>query len=87
MTQILTPDHERWNEFIDLLSGPQYVNFDSDEMGGNVTWNCNGSTRKPQATAILKTMPEFDLEATLRYFDEHGGHCDCEVCFNVDTRH
>jgi hypothetical protein len=26
-----------------------------------------------------------DVVASLDYFNEHGGHCDCEILFNVDA--
>lgn len=50
----------------------------------DVTWICKGGTNQDLSTAILQTMTGIDVDATLRYFAENGGHCDCEVLFNVD---
>ncbi|HCM52933.1 TPA: hypothetical protein DIS57_03175 [Candidatus Wolfebacteria bacterium] len=29
-------------------------------------------------------MGNVDIEATLKYFDENGGSCDCNIVFRVD---
>lgn len=35
------------------------------------------------ATEILNTMPGIDIQGTLDWLHENGGHCDCEIMFNV----
>jgi hypothetical protein len=30
-------------------------------------------------------LNEEDVQGSLRYFEEYGGHCDCEILLNVDT--
>lgn len=80
---VMTPHHPRWQEFVERLEGPEGCNFREDDEGKTI-WNCSSETDKPLATAILRKMPDVDLEASLMYFHQHGGHCDCEILFNVD---
>lgn len=35
---------------------------------------------------ILKLIKGINIEKSLKYFDKHGGWCDCEVLFNVKPR-
>jgi len=78
----LKPGHPRWREFIDRLAGPEGCDFREKEGGGDYTWKCyNGHEL---AREILEKMGGIDVEATLGYCREHGGHCDCEIVFNVD---
>ena len=81
--KILTPEHDKWEEFIKRLEGPEGCDF-KGETASDMTWKCKGGMDKTFATAILKDMKEFDVDATLEYFEEHGGHCDCEIIFNID---
>ncbi len=76
--QPMTPNHPEWEEFMDRLSGEEGCNF--TEEG----WTCYGGHDKRFATAILQSMQGVDVEASLLYFEDHGGHCDCEIVFNVD---
>ena len=81
--RVMTADHERWNEFAERLEGPEGCNFRRDDKG-EMTWNCAGGTDKSLAVAILHRMGEdIDIPASLAYFEEHGGFCDCEIIFNV----
>ena len=75
----MTPKHPRWNEFCVRLAGPEGCDFKD-----NHTWKCDNTSNRPFATAILKTMTEIDIAASMEYFDDNGGHCDCEILFNVD---
>ena len=76
----MTLKHPRWEEFCTRLDGPE--GFKEDE-NGNITWECSGQDRT-FAVKILSTMPEIDTKASLEYFDNHGGHCDCEILFNIE---
>ena len=38
------------------------------------------------ASRRLLTVMGCDFDASLAFFREHGGYCDCEVLFNVDQR-
>jgi hypothetical protein len=82
MKTIMNPKHPRWDEFCERLAGSEGCNFKEDK-DGNTTWKCNGGYDKSYAIRILQTMPEIDIEKTLKYFDSHGGHCDCEILFNI----
>lgn len=79
---MMTPDHERWDEFIQRLSGPDGCDFQRDPF----TFKCAGGMDKTFATKILEDMgfASGEVAASLTYFEEHGGYCDCEIIFNVD---
>lgn len=86
----VTPNHPAWDEFADRLHGSEGCDF-KEEIPGDVdsiTWRCAGGWDKTYATAILRDIAthrdDVDVEASLAYYNEHGGHCDCEILFNVD---
>jgi hypothetical protein len=79
---MLTPEHLLWPEFCHRLGGEEGCNFQGE--GENITWTCKGGANQDYSRAILQTMARIDVDATLRYFSENGGHCDCQVLFNVD---
>ena len=79
---VMTPEHSRWEEFCKRLAGPEGCNFKTGAKHGTTMWKCAGGDDKTFATKILKAMG-MSVAASLAYFDEHGGHCDCEILFNV----
>jgi hypothetical protein len=83
---MLTPTHLRWKEFTQRLGGPEGCNF-RDGKNGLAIWNCGGRRDQSLSRKILGRMGFLDgeIEDTLEYFTEHGGHCDCEILFNVDS--
>jgi hypothetical protein len=87
MAEIMTPRSPRWEEFKERLAGPEGCNFREEEPGNpeSTTWRCSGGNRT-FAKAILKEMGGIDVEASLKFFEENGGFCDCEIFFNVDRR-
>jgi hypothetical protein len=38
------------------------------------------------AREILKGFPDVNIKASLDYFREQGGYCDCEILFNVNPK-
>lgn len=86
---VMDHSHPRWNEFLDRLEGPEGCDFKEKTPGdaNSITWKCNGGKDKTFATRILKDMDlsETEIQDSLDYFDAHGGHCDCEILFNVAT--
>lgn len=84
MNEIMTPKHDLWGEFMTRLEGPEGCDFREDE-NENVTWKCNGGTDKSKARAILESMPGVDVTGSLEFFEARGGHCDCEIIFNVNS--
>jgi hypothetical protein len=85
-TMILTPEQPRWREFADRLAGPEGCDFQQNRKG-EWSWYCLGGHDQTFARAILEKMDAdapLDIAGTLAYFTEHGGHCDCEILFNVD---
>ena len=85
--RIMRPGHRRWFEVLHRLEGPEGCDFRRvDPTPGNpsgITFNCGTGKDKSKATAILKEMGDIDIDASLRYFERHGGFCDCQVLFNV----
>ena len=82
--RIMRPAHWRWREFIERLEGPEGCDFRKD-AAGKIAWRCAGGHDQSLSRAILETMEGIDVEGTLAYFSAHGGHCDCEVVFNVEV--
>lgn len=83
--EVMTVHHPRWKEFAEALEGSRYCNFHEAVPGdkSSVTWTCLRGHRRPFARALLAEMGNFDVEASLEYFERNGGHCDCEILFNV----
>lgn len=77
---IMRPGHPRWEDFIVRLHGPEGCNFTGE--GASMSFTCDGSTLS-KSEAILTDMGDIDVDESLDYFRDHGGHCDCEVIFNV----
>jgi hypothetical protein len=88
----MTREHPRWGEFCERLGG-----IEGCEFGAGGKWVCAGGvdpkTLEPgppefvhifSRGILLKMGLSFEqIAASLEYFCEHGGHCDCEVLFNV----
>ncbi len=87
MADILTVDHHRWDEFAGILEGPDGCNFRKESPGKGkkeeTRWDCGGGSDKSIAERILGDLGGFNIPRSLEYFDRHGGHCDCEILFNV----
>lgn len=81
--EVMTPAHPRWDEFCDRLDGEEGCNFHKDAATGETVWTCKGGTDKSFATAILASMGGINVPASLEYFEQHGGYCDCEILLNV----
>lgn len=81
----MTPNHARWDEFSELLAGPGYCNF-REKGAGDHTWDCDNTHNRPLARRALASMGATleDIENSLADFSQHGGHCDCEILFNVE---
>lgn len=82
--EIMTPNHEKWEEFCTKLAGEGACNFRQDTHGDWV-WTCRGGNDQTFAKEILPLFDGVDVEGSLEYFSAHGGHCDCEILFNVDN--
>jgi hypothetical protein len=76
---ILTPDNHRWPEFMHKLGEALFAERDEDDRR---TSRCEHDHRF--ATKIMTEMGDIDIPASIAYFEEHGGYCDCEIGFNVD---
>lgn len=76
----MTKEHPDWDDFLRRLEGPGGCNFKPD-----MTWKCNCSSKRLLATKILTDMGlgVEEIEQSMDYFSHYGGHCDCEIVFNV----
>ena len=87
---IMCPQHREWDDFMRRLVGPEGCNFHSISPNniGPLEWNCSQSPDYPLSRSILgdKGLDEFQIEASLVYFSQHGGACDCEVVLNVEDQ-
>jgi Protein of unknown function (DUF2695) len=77
----MTPRHPRWREFIGRLHEALAPEFDED--GNLVRWRCAGNHRHTVEALHGMGLTLGETDDSLRFFNEHGGHCDCEVMFNV----
>ncbi len=79
---VMTPDHERWEEFCVRLEGPEGCDVRRDELNYN-TGRCTGLENKPFARAILASMgfSEDDIEASCEFFEANDAYCDCEILY------
>jgi hypothetical protein len=71
--RIMNPSHPEWGAFCDMLS---------DCLGDVLPGYCGHDHKN--AREILKRFPDIDIEASLDFFRDNGGGCDCEILFNVD---
>jgi hypothetical protein len=80
--QVLAPGDPRWQDFVDRLEGPEGCDF--KDGAGDLTWRCGGD--KTFSVAIMRAMGlgEEEINATVAYFEQNGGYCDCEVLLNMD---
>jgi hypothetical protein len=79
MSEILTPKSNRWERFIDALDHAVQINgCDGDGNIGNYL------DVYRQAKRIMADMGNVDIPASLVFFQNNGGYCDCEILFNVD---
>ena len=79
------PDHPRWAEFIEAMSGPSGCNF--REVNGTFKFDCDNQPNRPIARRVLAQLgftPAM-IKQSLGWFSAHGGFCDCEIVFNVES--
>jgi len=82
----MTLDHRQWADFMERLYVGCDVRFEVHNGENSMTWTCDGAESFPASRRILVEMgltPE-GIERSIAYFEEHSGHCDCEVFLNVD---
>lgn len=80
----MTKEHcgTKYKEYQDMFNYiSRKCNFHEDDKG-KTTWTCNGDLRFAEAWCKYHKMDFQRIKHILEFF---GGHCDCEVLFNVDT--
>jgi hypothetical protein len=68
--EVMTIESPRWQQFCVSLARAVSPN------------TCQHDYR--EAEKILKEMGSIDVEASIDYFENNGGYCDCEILLNVD---
>ena len=72
---IMNPQHPDWNEFVFCIRLPHLS--DRINVGNKFIVLCDGNPRFTRM--VLEAFPDVDVEKTLEFFREHGGHDDCEI--------
>ena len=82
--QIMTPEHPRWAEFREKLAGPDGCNWQGPP---DPSWRCDGTWDRPISREILTNMgfTRVEVDASIAYFEAHGGKCDCTILLNVEA--
>lgn len=75
--KIMDKRNVNFTEFIEELDKKCNFRGQGDEM----KWDCGNDHQF--CKEILQNYENIDIEATIKYFEKNGGHCDCEVLFNV----
>jgi hypothetical protein len=78
--EVMTPKSPRWDEFCDALDeavGLLDCGGDST-FPPNPDWPTHALTKR-----VLTLMGHVDVEASIDFYKQHGGYCDCEVMLNV----
>ena len=91
--EIMTPHHPDWEEFVtrvtDALAGPAAATLEGQALVNAAIRGCNSqhAGKEPFETsrAVLALM-DMDIEASIAFFRERGGGCDCETMLNVASR-
>ncbi len=80
----MRPGHPRWEEFLERLESCEGCNFTQEDPNDaeTIRWTCQNDHRG--ARAILGTMEEVNVDASIGYFEGAHAHCDCEILFNLD---
>ena len=86
----LTAESVLWDDFYDQMQGPRGCDFRERVPGDSntITWKCDNTPNRPIARRVLAAMgySRAQVELSLAYFQAYGGHCDCEILFNVKAR-
>jgi hypothetical protein len=82
MAEVLTPDSERWDVFTETLYLALFP--DGNDNKGSKCLGDSGPSVHYYAKEVMRDMGGIDIAASLEFFQAHGGHCDCEILYNVD---
>ena len=84
--EILTKEHQLWNDFCKRLEGEEGCNMQITGDGLNLDdyqFRCDRTMERPYTKKILQKYNNIDVEGTMKYFEKQGGYCDCEILFNI----
>jgi len=77
LSTIMSKRHPQWDLFVMLLD--MQLDYQEDKKG-KATWNCKCNL--DGVKEILKFM-SMDIKKSIKYLEDNGGFCDCEVMMNV----
>lgn len=80
---VMTPWNPRWPEFFDELVGSDWDKREAVRCKGVLMLADGTFNKESLAIKILEDM-NMDLKASVAFWVSHGGHCDCEVIYNVE---
>ena len=90
LSRVMTPRHPRWDEFTWKLgsiieeASQQNVSLCSNDLF--VAARVLRSMASIDRQIEVPSDGTIDIPASLEFFRNHGGHCDCEVLMNVDPK-
>jgi hypothetical protein len=73
----ITNKSSSWDEFIGRLEGPEGCDFKDSGF------TCFGDHRLSRKILAEMILSEREIEASIKFFEENGGFCDCEVVLNL----
>jgi hypothetical protein len=87
--ETLTPKSPRWAQFITKLDqAVELLGCGGDGTQIDDTWKILPLNLDWPTLALTKRimdlMKDVDIDASVAFFREHGGFCDCEIVMNVD---
>jgi hypothetical protein len=74
-SEVMTTGSRRWNEFADRLDEALAAMGCASRRGPN-PYHC--------AKQVMTAMGNIDIPASIDFFENHGGNCDCEILLNID---
>ncbi|MCD4675966.1 MAG: DUF2695 domain-containing protein [Desulfobacula sp.] len=74
--EVLTPSHKLWPTFRKRLNEDLTVYVDE-----KLHSRCQGDLSL--TVEILESLKNIDIEETVIFLKQYGGHCDCGILINV----
>jgi hypothetical protein len=78
-SDVMSKEHPLWNKFIKELAGPKYIDYTKKK--GFVEFRCD--TTFKMTKEILESMDGIDIDKSIKYFNDNGAYCDCEILMNI----
>ena len=86
--ELMTPEHSRWDEFIDILLGPRGCNVtvqDDDDAPLGFSSTLDGEKNFRRTEAILESMGGFDVKGSIDHLNKvHRVDSDCRILLYLE---